>query len=688
MGTPWRASGRRRSVLRLVPVALIAAIAFSPSALADQPPGTPVDDPLDPIIDNGSFVQLGINPAGNLNVGGGTLSMPSSSTTNVGLRYIPTNGEATAPGCLCEGWGIANADAATGAFSGYANVAVDGVVNLAVQAGTGVYMAGGQIKAESVGTHFRSITTSSGRIKVTQDYHPSSSPNLYEVKVTMENIGATPIGDLRYRRVMDWDIAPFTFSEWSEIHVGTSTALVRATSDGFLSGNPLNMSGPYVGVPPTTLFSGSPDYFAGPYDQGASFDFKFGTLIPGQTKSFRIFYGAAGNRTAALAAIASVGGEMYSLGLPRLSSGAVSPDGPHAFIFAFAGVGGDPIGDISLAPLAATNNVGTSHTVTATVKDGQTPIVGKTVTFTVVSGPNTGLTGTDVTDANGEATFTYTSTLVGIDEIEARFTDDLGNIQTSNRVTKEWLVPPDADISVTKTDDADPVDIGNDVTYTVTVSNAGPANTTNVTMTDALPAGATFVSATSSQGSCGPPSGGLLTCSLGAIAAGGSATVQITVHPTALGTLIDKAHAEADEPDPDLTNNGDDETTEVVDRQAPAALCFETTNPSGKNVPTSGPNAGKSGQNPDGFYRLLGGDNVAVASIVVRDSGSSFVSGPFANDSRVKITQAPGVTPSDNRPGPGVIVSHLKLKGDGILRVTDTSGNVTEVWCRVAPPPK
>ena len=101
-------------------------------------------------------------------------------------------------------------------------------------------------------------------------------------------------------------------------------------------------------------------------------------------------------------------------------------------------------------------------------------------------------------------------------------------------------------------------------------------------------------------------------------------------------------------------------------------------------MPTTGANP-KSGQNPDGFYQLLGSDKVAVASIVVRDSNNAFVSNPFHSGDKVKITQAPGATPSDSRPGPGVIVSQLKLKGDGILRVTDTSGNVTEVTCRVAP---
>lgn len=45
-------------------------------------------------------------------------------------------------------------------------------------------------------------------------------------------------------------------------------------------------------------------------------------------------------------------------------------------------------------------------------------------------------------------------------------------------------------------------------------------------------------------------------------------------------------------------------TVMVEDREAPVAECEPTTNPAGKKIPTAGTNP-KSGQNPDGFYRLL-----------------------------------------------------------------------------------
>ncbi|MEO7157477.1 MAG: hypothetical protein ABI039_07955, partial [Vicinamibacterales bacterium] len=124
----------------------------------------------------------------------------------------------------------------------------------------------------------------------------------------------------------------------------------------------------------------------------------------------------------------------------------------------------------------------------------------------------------------------------------------------------------------------------------------------------------------------------------------------------------------------------------VADITAPSASCVAGTNPSGKNVPNAGNNP-QSGQNPDGFYQLLASDNVAVTSVVVCDGGSSFCSDPLAPNDTVKITQSQDA-PSDNRPGPGVITSHLKFNGDGFLVVTDSSGNSTRAACLVPRPPK
>lgn len=87
---------------------------------------------------------------------------------------------------------------------------------------------------------------------------------------------------------------------------------------------------------------------------------------------------------------------------------------------------------LTLTPLTATNNVGVSHTLTATLLDSAgSPLVGKTITFTI-TGPNAQV-GTGVTDINGVTTFTYTGIDVGIDQIVAT-----GESHTSNNAYATW----------------------------------------------------------------------------------------------------------------------------------------------------------------------------------------------------------------------------------------------------------
>lgn len=159
-------------------------------------------------------------------------------------------------------------------------------------------------------------------------------------------------------------------------------------------------------------------------------------------------------------------------------------DGSVGFPYVLArGEGLTAISDITLAPGTATNPVGTDHTVTATVVEGEpgstTPVVGTEVTFEVLSGPHAGTTGTGTTDADGEATFTYTGTAPGTDTIQARFTDSEDVVQRSNIVEKVWDAAPvtDETLSGTKYYDANangqwdvgeegiggwPVDLGGD----------------------------------------------------------------------------------------------------------------------------------------------------------------------------------------------------------------------------------
>ncbi|HKY51070.1 MAG TPA: SBBP repeat-containing protein [Candidatus Limnocylindria bacterium] len=106
---------------------------------------------------------------------------------------------------------------------------------------------------------------------------------------------------------------------------------------------------------------------------------------------------------------------------------------------------------LDLQPPTDTNVVGTPHTVTATLTGvGGGPCPGITVYFSVPTAVATAASpssGSDVTDANGQATFTYTAALPGMDTIHAFADLNADGDQDTppepfNTVTKLWTVPP------------------------------------------------------------------------------------------------------------------------------------------------------------------------------------------------------------------------------------------------------
>jgi uncharacterized repeat protein (TIGR01451 family) len=125
--------------------------------------------------------------------------------------------------------------------------------------------------------------------------------------------------------------------------------------------------------------------------------------------------------------------------------------------------------------------------------------------------------------------------------------------------------PHAADLSVTNTDAPDPVHIGQNLTYTVKVTNAGPASATSVTLTDQLAKSAGFGSASTTQGSCTyKPSKNMVTCSLGTIAPGATVIVTIGVKPSSKGTISATATATSTTSDTNTANNTATATTKVT----------------------------------------------------------------------------------------------------------------------------
>ena len=112
----------------------------------------------------------------------------------------------------------------------------------------------------------------------------------------------------------------------------------------------------------------------------------------------------------------------------------------------------------------------------------------------------------------------------------------------------------EADLQVTKSVSPGTVAQGGTVFYTISVVNSGPSTATNVKITDTLPSQVALVSSTPSTGSC---STGPITCSLGDLASGDSATVtiEVVVNAAAPSDLVNTGSATSDIGDPDQTNN-------------------------------------------------------------------------------------------------------------------------------------
>jgi Big-like domain-containing protein len=95
---------------------------------------------------------------------------------------------------------------------------------------------------------------------------------------------------------------------------------------------------------------------------------------------------------------------------------------------------------LSLAPATQSWGVGMTATIRATFTNscGQ-PLSNVAVHFAALSGPNAGRSGSGATDANGVATFSYSSLLAGTDTWRATVTNLAGDIR-SNTVTVTWVL--------------------------------------------------------------------------------------------------------------------------------------------------------------------------------------------------------------------------------------------------------
>ncbi len=222
---------------------------------------------------------------------------------------------------------------------------------------------------------------------------------------------------------------------------------------------------------------------------------------------------------------------------------------------------------------------------------------GGTATFTV--------TGTVLSTATGNLVNTATITA------PARFGDpDL----TNNSATDTDTPNPSAELGIAKSDGQTLAVPGSPITYTITVSNAGPSFANGATVMDNLPAaitGATWAAVYAGAGSTGPVSGSGNINATVSVAVGGTATFTVTgtVAPTATGSLVNSATVTppVGTNDPNPNNN--------------TATDTDTLTPQGDLSITK----------TDGSPTYTPGAAISY-TIVVTNSGPSFVTGAAVAD--------------------------------------------------------
>ena len=216
----------------------------------------------------------------------------------------------------------------------------------------------------------------------------------------------------------------------------------------------------------------------------------------------------------------------------------------------------------------------TNATITDTLPDGVTyqsssggsyNSSNNTVTFTGLTVPQGGSIQKQITvtvnkNVPKDTVLTNSATVSG--------SDSGGNTITAGPATADTTVEAPS-LSITKQASPNPVKAGENVTYTITVTNNGNQNATNVTITDNVPAHTTFVSADNN----GTLSGSTVTWNVGTVAAATSTTVHFTVKvdsPIDDNTVItNSATVDSNEEGP-ITSN---ETQTVVSSVPQLNIC-------------------------------------------------------------------------------------------------------------------
>ena len=242
---------------------------------------------------------------------------------------------------------------------------------------------------------------------------------------------------------------------------------------------------------------------------------------------------------------------------------------------------------------------------------------------------------------------TVTSLLPGPNIASISHSDQFDPV-TANNTDSASITPLSADLALSKIVSNPRPNVGDTVAFTVTLTNDGPANTTNVSVTDLLPAGLTFVSATPTQGTYAPATG---VWTVGTLVS--SATVTLTLQALVVSSSARTNTAtitHSDRFDPNTGNNSDSAT--VTPQQADLAVYKFVDDPT--------PNVG----------------DTVTFTIDIENAGPSDATNVLLNDLLPAGLAFVSATPSQGSYNPGTGVWTVGTIADSVISTLTLSAQV------------
>jgi len=248
---------------------------------------------------------------------------------------------------------------------------------------------------------------------------------------------------------------------------------------------------------------------------------------------------------------------------------------------------------------------------------------------------------------NAAGTWTNVAEVTAVDQADPDSIPNNANPEEDDRATVA-VVAEAIDLSLTKTVNVPSVIVGQQVTFTVNVTNGGPSNATGVSVRDQLPTGVSFISASASQGSYNAATG---IWTVGAIAANATRTLTLIGRVDSAGSKNNQAEVvSADQKDVDSTpGNG------VAGEDDQASVSFDSPQVDlsvTKTVSNANPNVG---------------DNV-VFTVTVSNAGPN-----NATTVRVRDQLPPGLTFVSSNPSQGTFDQSTGTWTVGTLNVSSSA---------------